>query len=64
MSTEQIKENKNVSVLVTHKEYRNISNLALRAGESLMHFYERGGVKVVIALSFLIEYDMLDLIEF
>ena len=64
MSAQEIKENKNVSVLVTHKEYRNISNLALRAGESLTHFYERGGVKVVIALSFLIEYDLLDLIEF
>ena len=64
MSADEIKQNKNVTVLVTNKEFSNIRNLALRANESLVHYYEKGGVRLTIALSFIIQYDLLDLIEF
>ena len=64
MSAQEIKENKNVSILITHKEYNVIQELALKHKETLLHYYEKGGVKVTIALSFIIEFGFLDLIEF
>lgn len=64
MSAQELKQQKNVTVLVTNKEYNLIQELALKHGETLLHYYQQGGVKVTIALSFIIEFGFLDLIEF
>ena len=64
MSQEQIKENKNVTVLVTDKEFNNIQQLAITCKESLIHYWKDGGVSVTLSLSFIIQYGFLDLIEF
>lgn len=64
MSEQQIKEQKNVEVLVTTKEFNNLQALAVKENEPLLHTYSNGGVKVKIGLSFLIAFGYLDLIQF
>jgi hypothetical protein len=64
MSEQQIKEQKNIEVRVTNKEFDNLQALAIRENEPLLHTYNNGGVTVKIGLSFLIAFGYLDLIQF
>lgn len=64
MSEQQIKEQKNIEVRVTNKEFENLQALAIRENEPLLHTYNNGGVTVKIGLSFLIAFGYLDLIQF
>ena len=64
MSHEEIKANSVTQVRVTSKEFTNMQLLAYKKGESLLHKYENAGVTVIVAVSFLLEFDYLDLIKF
>jgi hypothetical protein len=64
MSAQELKENKNVEVRITNKEFMNMQALAVQENEPLIHRFENGGVTVRIALSFIITFGYLDLIQF